>query len=73
MTDRQDAHLAYHGDLEHLDHLECLGSQLEGKVLKVIKMLNILNAYSLSILTTSLRSAPNFSNARPARALADVM
>ena len=73
MTGGQDAHLAYHGDLEHLDHLECLGRQLEGKVLKVIKMLNILTMYRLSILVISMRSAHNSSSARPARALADVM
>lgn len=39
----------------------------------MIKMLNILNTHSLSILVASMRSARNFSNAHPARASAAVM
>ena len=43
------------------------------KILKVLKVLNMLMAGSLSILPISMRSAHNFSSARPARASADVM
>ena len=54
MTVGQDDHLGYLGDLEHLDHLECLGSSILGspllKMIKMIKVLNILIAGSLSIL-----------------------
>lgn len=77
MTDGQDDHLGYLGDLEHLDHLECLGSAVLGspllKMIKILKVLNMLMAGSLSILPISMRSAHNFSSARPARASADVM
>ena len=40
---------AYLGDLEYLDHLECLGDVMEGKMIKMIKVLNILMAGSLII------------------------
>ena len=40
---------AYLGDLEYLDHLECLGDVMEGKMIKTIKVLNILMAGSLII------------------------
>lgn len=30
---------AYLGDLEYLDHLECLGDVMEGKMIKVLNML----------------------------------
>ena len=42
-------------------------------MIKMLKALNILNTYSLSILTTSMRSARNFPCARLVRALADLM
>ncbi len=35
-----------------LDHLECLGDVMEGKMIKMIKVLNILMAGGLSILAT---------------------
>jgi hypothetical protein len=40
---------AYLGDLEYLDHLECLGDVMEGKMIKMIKVLNILMAGGLII------------------------
>lgn len=43
---------AYLGDLEYLDHLECLGDVMEGKMIKMIKVLNILMVGDLSILAT---------------------
>jgi hypothetical protein len=74
VTDGQDDHLGYLGDLEHLDHLECLGSAILGPpLLKMIKVLNILTAGSLSILPISVRSARKKSCARPASGPADVM
>jgi hypothetical protein len=47
--DGQDNQSAYLGDLEYLDHLECLGVVMEGKMIKMIKVLNILMAGSLII------------------------
>ena len=40
---------AYLGDLGYLDHLECLGSKIGGKIIKMIKVLNILMVGDLSI------------------------
>ena len=57
--DGQDDQSAYLGDLEYLDHLECLGDVMEGKMIKMIKVLNILMAGSLIILPISMRSANN--------------
>ena len=57
MMDGQGTHLSCLGDLEYLDHLECLGGKIGGKVLKMIKVLNILMAGDLSILPISKRSA----------------
>lgn len=50
--DGQDDQSAYLGDLEYLDHLECLGDVMEGKMIKMIKVLNILMVGDLSILAT---------------------
>jgi len=47
--DGQGDQPAYLGDLEYLDHLECLGSKIGGKMIKMIKVLNILMARSLII------------------------
>ena len=47
--DGQGDQPAYLGDLEYLDHLECLGDVMEGKMIKMIKVLNILMAGSLII------------------------
>lgn len=41
----------------YLGDLECLGGGVEGKMIKMIKVLNILMAGSLIILPTSMRSA----------------
>ena len=51
--DGQGTHLSCLGDLEYLDHLECLGGKIGGKVLKMIKVLNILMAGDLSIFALS--------------------
>ena len=64
---------AYLGDLEYLDHLECLGDVMEGKMIKMIKVLNILMAGSLIILPISMRSANNSASARLVRTSAYVM
>lgn len=71
--DGQDTHLAYHGDLEHLDHLECLGGKIRGKMIKMLKVLNILMAGSLIILPISMRSAHKKSSPRLGRTSADVI
>jgi hypothetical protein len=71
--DGQGDQPAYLGDLEYLDHLECLGDVMEGKMIKMIKVLNILMAGGLSTLPISMRSANNSSSARLARTSADVM
>ena len=71
--DGQDDQSAYLGDLEYLDHLECLGDVMEGKMIKMIKVLNILMADSLIILPISMRSANNSASARLVRTSAYVM
>ena len=64
---------AYLGDLEYLDHLECLGDVMEGKMIKTIKVLNILMVGDLSILPVSMRSANNSASPRLARTSAYVI
>ena len=71
--DGQGTHLSCLGDLEYLDHLECLGGKIGGKVLKMIKVLNILMAGDLSIFALSLGQRAMISSARPACTSADVM
>ncbi len=69
----QGAHLSYLGDLEYLDHLEYLGDVMEGKMIKILKVLNILMAVSLSTLPISMRSARKKFCARLQRTSTDVM
>lgn len=59
--DGQGDQSAYLGDVEYL---ECLGDVMEGKMIKIIKVLNILMAGSLIILPISMRSANNSASAR---------
>ena len=71
--DGQGTHLSCLGDLEYLDHLECLGGKIEGKVLKMIKVLNILMAGDLSIFALSLDQRAKIYSTRLQRTSADVM
>jgi hypothetical protein len=71
--DGQDDQSAHLGDLEYLDHLECLGDVMEGKMIKMIKILNIIMVGGLSILPISMRSANNSAIARLVRTSAHVM
>ena len=59
--------------LSTLITLSALAGIIRGKMIKVLKVLNILMAGSLSTLPISMRSANNSSSARLARTSAYVM
>ena len=61
------------GDLECLDHLDHLAPYITAEILKMIKVLNIRMAGSLSTLPISMRSARKKSCARLQRTSTDVM
>lgn len=60
-------------DITKVYIVQGMAREVDTKMFKLIKVLNILNTYSLSILATSMRSARNFFNARPARTPSDVL
>jgi hypothetical protein len=70
--DGQDDHLSYHGDLEHLDHLECLGGSIEGEDDQDTQGAQHSHGRRLEHLPF-MRSPNNSANVRPARTSADVV